>query len=237
MTAARVHRSSASRESLAREREDERRRLARELHDGPAQSLSAALFGVDLALASFERTPAVARVEMERARELLREALDELRALMAGLRPRILEERGLAAALEALAGATPLWGPAVVVTTDGLQPGERLPDELELALYRIAQEAVSNARRHSAAAQVTVILRQDAGKACLEIQDNGHGMPPQRLRPTAARGQGLPGMRERAALLGGELTIDSVPGAGTTVLVIFPLPVGGAGVGVREGEA
>lgn len=235
MTAARVHRSSATRESLAREREGERRRLARELHDGPAQSLSAALFGVDLALASFARTPAAAHDEMVRARELLREALDELRSLMAGLRPRILEERGLTAALEALAGATPLWGPAVVVTVSGLQPGDRLPDELELGLYRIAQEAVSNARRHSAAARVTVTLMHSAGNARLEIQDNGHGMPPQRLRPTVAQGQGLPGMRERAALLGGELSIESVPGAGTTVLVTVPLPVGGAGL--REGEA
>ncbi|MFN8664859.1 MAG: histidine kinase, partial [Thermomicrobiales bacterium] len=148
MTAARVHVRSPQRERLAREREDERRRLARDLHDGPAQSLSAALFGVDLALATLERAPDSAREEMLHARELLRDALNELRAMMFGLRPRLLEEKGLGPALEALAGMAPLWGPNVTVAIMG--QSMRLADDVELALYRIAQEAITNARKHSA---------------------------------------------------------------------------------------
>ena len=96
-------------------REVERRRLARELHDGPAQTLAAALFGVDLAVTALDRAPATAREELLAARALVRDALDDVRALMAGLRPRLLDERGLVVALKALAAMPPLWGTEVMV--------------------------------------------------------------------------------------------------------------------------
>jgi two-component system sensor histidine kinase DegS len=221
MTAARVHVRSPQRELLAREREDERRRLARDLHDGPAQSLSAALFGVDLALATLERAPESARDELLHAREMLRDALQELRAMMSGLRPRLLEEKGLGPALEAMAGMAPLWGPNVTVTVTG--ETVRLADDVELALYRIAQEAITNARKHSAAREILVILDIGADSAMLRVMDNGQGFPPRRIRPTSGHGEGLPGMRERAELLGGTLQIESAPGKGTQVLATLPL--------------
>src|SRR5215207_9824669 len=108
-------------------REDERRRLARNLHDGPAQTLAAALFGVDLAASALDRAPATARDELLAARALLRDALDDVRALMAGLRPRLLEERGLVVALNALAAMPPLWGTGVSIETHGIDTKERLP--------------------------------------------------------------------------------------------------------------
>lgn len=221
MTAARVHVRSPQRERLAREREDERRRLARELHDGPAQSLSAALFGVDLALATLERAPDSARDELLHARELLRDALNELRAMMFGLRPRLLEEKGLGPALEAMAGMAPLWGPNVTVAVTG--QAEPLADDVELALYRIAQEAIANARKHSAAREIRVTLEINAERVMLSVADDGQGFPPRRIRPTAGRGEGVPGMRERAELLGGALQIESEPGRGTRVLATLPL--------------
>lgn len=224
MKAARLARGPADEARLTDAREDERRKLARELHDGPAQSMAAALFGIDLAIASLGQGTAAARDELVHARALMREALDDLRALMIGLRPRLLEERGLVSALCAMAETPPLWGPEIIIEALGMEEGRRLPPDVELALYRIAQEAVSNARQHGGASRVQVELACRTGEAALEIVDDGRGFPPQRIRPEPGRGEGLPGMRERAALLGGTLTINSAPGAGTRVSVSVPLP-------------
>src|SRR5215218_6415041 len=131
-------------------REDERRRLARDLHDGPAQTLAAALFGVDLAVNALDRAPATARDELLAARALVRDALDDVRALMAGLRPRLLEQRGVVVALNGLASMPPLWGTEVSVETQGIGPGERLPADVELPLSRSARGGLSNGRRHGA---------------------------------------------------------------------------------------
>jgi two-component system sensor histidine kinase DegS len=233
MKAARLEREPSGRQELANAREEERRRLARDLHDGPAQAMAAALFGVDLAIAAIDRNPGGAREELLRSRALLRDALTDLRVLMFGLRPRLLEERGLVVALEALAGATPLWGPSMTIETRGIAAGERLPDEIELGLYRIAQEAVSNARRHSAATAVRLALERVKGRAVLVVADDGHGFVPRRIGPAVGAGEGIPGMRERTETLGGELSIESSPGAGTRVTVSVPLPE--IGVWTREG--
>lgn len=225
MNHAAFRRSSESSDGQARAREDERRRLARDLHDGPAQALAAALFGVDMAVQALDRAPAAARDELLAARALIRDALDDVRALMAGLRPRLLEERGLVAALHSLAAMPPLWGTEVTVETRGISVDHRLPPETELALFRIAQEAVSNARRHGAASRVTVSLTARPGTAELLVVDDGRGFSRSPDLPVVGRGEGLPGMRERVALLGGELSIESVPGAGTRISVSVPLPL------------
>src|SRR5215217_1230590 len=169
-----VHdRPSTTADSPPRAREEERRRLARELHDGPAQTLAAAMFGVDLAVSALDRAPAAARDELLTARALVRDALDDVRALMAGLRPRLLEQHGLVVALNALAAMPPLWGTEVSVETQGISTGERLPAEVELALLRIAQEAVSNARRHGVASGVRVSLAVKQRVAELLVVEDG----------------------------------------------------------------
>lgn len=206
-------------------REEERRRLARDLHDGPAQTLAAALFGVDLAVNALDRAPATARDELLAARALVREALDDLRALMAGLRPRLLEERGLVTALNGLAAMPPLWGTEVSVESQGIGPGERLPADVELAFFRIAQEAVSNARRHSGASRVRVSLAVRTGVAELLVVDDGRGFLWEPEFGWSSRGEGLPGMRERAELLGGTLRVESAPGTGTRIAVMLPFPL------------
>jgi signal transduction histidine kinase len=204
-------------------REDERRRLARDLHDGPAQTLAAALFGVDLAVSALDRAPATARDELLAARALVRDALDDVRAMMAGLRPRLLEQRGVVVALNGLASMPPLWGTEVIVETQGIGPGERLPADVELTLFRIAQEAVSNARRHGAASHVRVSLAIRPGLAELLVVDDGRGFLWKPEFGWSSMGEGLPGMRERAELLGGTLRVDSAPGAGTRIAVTLPL--------------
>src|SRR5689334_18904649 len=110
-------------------REDERRWLARELHDGPAQTLAAALFGVDLAIGALARSPAQASEELRAARTLVRDALDDVRALMAGLLPYQVEERGLETALRALIANLRLGGPEVTLETSGIAQGERFSPE------------------------------------------------------------------------------------------------------------
>jgi signal transduction histidine kinase len=206
------------------ERAEERRRLARELHDGPAQALAAALFGVDLAVAALERRPETARAELRHAREHVREALDDVRQLISGLRPRLLEERGLMVAMQALGGAPGLWGPVVSVETGGLTADDRLPPEIELALYRIAQEAVSNARSHGAASRVAVTIETRPGAVRLTIADDGRGFDRDQSVGAPGRGEGIAGMIERAEALGGRLQIASVPGEGTRIDVTLPLP-------------
>ncbi len=218
-------RPSATADSPPSAREEERRRLARDLHDGPAQTLAAALFGVDLAVRALDRAPATARDELLAARTMVRDALDDVRALMAGLRPRVLEERGLVAALNGLAAVPPLWGTEVSVETAGLGGGERLPADVELALFRIAQEAVSNARRHGVASRVRLSLAVRPGVAELLVFDDGRGFVWEPEFGWSSRGEGLPGMRERAELLGGTLRVESAPGAGTRIAVMLPLPL------------
>jgi signal transduction histidine kinase len=226
MKPAAYDRPSADADSPASAREDERRHLARDLHDGPAQTLAAALFEVDLAVSALDRAPATAREELLAARALLRDALDDVRALMAGLRPRLLEERGVVVALNEMAAMPPLWGTEVSVETQGIGPGERLPADVELALFRIAQEAVSNARRHGAANRVRVSLAVRPRVAELLVVDDGCGFLWEPEFGWSSRGDGLPGMRERAELLGGTLRVESAPGAGTRVAALLPLPLG-----------
>ena len=235
MNAGRIDRAQSPARGEAEVREDERRRLARELHDGLAQSLAGALFGVDLALSALGRTPAGARDELLAARGLVRDALDDVRALMAGLRPRQLEERGLVLALHGLAAMPPLWGTEVCVESQGMAERDRLPPEIELGLYRIAQEAVSNARRHGAASLVRVSLEVRPSLVELTIADDGRGWPGDASEPVVGRGEGLPGMRERARLLGGDVRVESAPGRGTRVVVTAPLAASDVDLG--EGRA
>jgi signal transduction histidine kinase len=218
-------RPPATADSPPSAREEERRRLARDLHDGPAQTLAAALFGVDLAVSALDRAPATARDELLAARAMVRDALDDVRALMAGLRPRLLEEHGLVAALNGLAAMPPLWGTEVSIETESIGGGERLPADVELALFRIAQEAVSNARRHGVASRVRVSLAVRPGVAELLVVDDGRGFLWEPEFSWSSRGEGLPGMRERAELLGGALRVESAPGAGTRIAATLPVPV------------
>jgi PAS domain S-box-containing protein len=205
--------------------EAERGHISRELHDGVCQALSALLVGLQNVQAA--ATLDEARLRAGELRRLAADSAAEARRLARGLRPSVLDDFGLGVALEQLAADhTRAGGPAVAVEAPALAV-IRLPLKVETALYRIAQEAVGNAVRHAAAraVRVCVRVRRSPDRAEMTIRDDGRGFDPDGLprRPGPTAGLGLTGMRERARLLGGAVTVSSRPGEGTTVAVRIPL--------------
>jgi PAS domain S-box-containing protein len=193
---------------------EERAHLARELHD----SVTQALFSMTLVSRSvemlLEKDPAGAREQLGQLRELQREALAEMRALIFELRPGNLEQDGLVRALKTHASALQgRLGLPIVVESD---LADRLPLPAEEVLYRIAQEALHNVVKHAAARRIRVDVRHDAGGVRLRVEDDGKGFDPERVPDGHL---GLAGMRARADRIGAEFSCASRPGEGTTVEV------------------
>jgi two-component system sensor histidine kinase UhpB len=201
--------------------EEERKRIARELHDDTAQRLATLILRVRQ-LASESNDPARMRL-FEEVRAEIVEAADEVKRMARGLRPPEIEELGLALAIQAHVRTLRESG-ALRVYAD-IQPiGQVLSPTAKLALYRIVQEALSNVRRHSGAPSATVRLRREDGHVVAEVSDRGQGFP---LATTVdgQQGLGLVGMQERATMIGGRLTFESVPGEGTRVRVSVPVDI------------
>jgi signal transduction histidine kinase len=198
----------------------ERNRLALELHDAVTQKLFSLNLAAESAATLLARDAEAARPQLERVRALSREALDELRSLILGLRPADLEHDGLEGALrKEVAMVSRVHGIEVKLSARSV-PGPDAPRDAQV--LRIANEAVHNAVRHAAASHVTVELRGDGDMLlALEVSDDGHGFDPgdPELR---SRHLGLTSMEERAAELGGRLAISSAPGGGTTVRLELP---------------
>lgn len=196
--------------------EDERRRLALELHDETGQALTSILLGLKAIGA------AKTREEAERAeadvRSLVVQALQDVRALAVELRPSALDDFGLAAAVERLA-QTFQERSGIETTTQAALEG-RLPPEVETVLYRVVQEALSNVVKHAGADHVSIVIGQRDGRVAATIDDDGHGFEESGVREDAL---GLLGMRERLALVGGTLRIESSPEAGTTIAAQVPV--------------
>jgi signal transduction histidine kinase len=199
---------------------DERNRLARELHDAMTQALFGLRLTLETAASKLVTDPHQAAAELAQARELVDALFGELRSLIFELRPPALDHDGLAATirkhLEVVGRAN---GLAVEVTG----PDEaRLPPETERELFRITQEAVTNVVRHASASSLAVTLDVDDGRASLVVRDDGVGFDPTQ-RGVRSRRLGLTSMRERAHARGGVATVESSPGAGTTVRVEVPV--------------
>jgi signal transduction histidine kinase/ligand-binding sensor domain-containing protein len=197
----------------------ERNRLARELHDSATQSLYAVTLYADAAtqlLSSGEIEPAAEN--LLKLRGTAKEALGEMRMLIFELRPPILAEQGLAAALRARLDA--VEGRAGLKTELHVEGESRLPSHVEEGLYRIAVEALNNALRHAQARCISVSLGFDPYAARLQVADDGIGFDPAAVR--MAGGLGLRGMAERAEEMGGTWRVDSSPGTGTRVTITVP---------------
>ena len=216
-----VHRQLLQRVITAQE--DERRRVAMELHDGVIQNLVSAAFRLQLCSARLESDPEEARRALLESREIIDAGIAEMRRIISGLRPSILDDLGLSAALQKyimrLQEETP-FDIHIELEETGIPP---LTTEAETALFRIAQEALNNVVRHSRCRRARVTIGVEDGELFLRVEDDGVGFEPPGAQRRTARSYGLVGMRERAESLGGTMAVESAPGEGTSVEVRFPL--------------
>jgi signal transduction histidine kinase/ligand-binding sensor domain-containing protein len=202
---------------------EERARLAREIHDTLAQGFVGISSQLDAVALSMPAEDSAARRYLEMARRMARHSLTEARRSVMDLRASVLENQDFAAALSA---GTRLWtaGVPVDVQVDVTGPQEKLPEDMEQHLLRIAQEAVTNVVKHAGARTILIKLHREARKLYLRIVDDGHGFEQGDAFSARVGHFGLIGMRERAQRLGGELRLASHPGEGTEVEVTVPLP-------------
>lgn len=206
--------------------EEERTRLARELHDEIGQMLTAVQLGLDRVARVLPAEDGAAQERLSQVRALTEQTLADVRAVITALRPGVLDQLGLVPALNWVAEHT-LRPLGVAVTFDSHGLSGRLPDEIEILLFRIAQEAMSNVAHHSQADHLTVRLEKSNGQVSLTLADNGVGFDWEEVTTTSdeRRGLGLMGMQERALLAGGQLAVESAPGHGTTVQVVVPVEI------------
>jgi two-component system, NarL family, sensor histidine kinase UhpB len=207
----RAEQTSSNAKALAAQ-EAERHRIAQELHDEVGQHLTVVLLGLKQVE---QRAPADIAAELALLREATRDGLDDVRRVARQLRPGVLEDLGLTSALASLTNDFAEHSGASVrrVVAPGLPT---LSGEAELVLYRVAQEALTNAARHARAGSVTLSLTRVGDRVVLEVADDGHGFD------TGREGAGLRGMRERASLVAGALSVSSSP-RGTTVRLAVPV--------------
>ncbi len=200
-------------------REGERRRLAREIHDGPAQTLANVLFAVEMAEQVSTRHPEQVPDELRRARKQIKDGLAEIRRFMFELRPAALRDLGLIRSLtHYVQEYNECFQIDVGFSAEGPLPS--LSEEQELTIFRITQEALQNVRKHSGAARASVTLRSAAARVELTVSDDGAGFEPDKVVARSSTGAGLPGMRERAKLIGATLAIRSRPTTGTHVELV-----------------
>jgi two-component system, NarL family, sensor histidine kinase UhpB len=210
------HERAASSRRVLSAQEEERRRIAQELHDEVGQTLTAVLLGLKRVA---DQAPESVRQDLREVQETTRDSLDEIRRIARRLRPGVLEELGLVSALKAISTEVSAHtGLAVQRRIAGDLP--ELAHDTELVVYRVAQEAITNAVRHAGARQLNLTLARRGDGVELRIADDGCGLH------RAPEGAGIRGMRERALLIGAELTVGAGALGGTEVCLTVPDPNG-----------
>jgi len=202
--------------------ENERARLAQEVHDGPAQALSNAIFQVEYIERLLERDPRLALTELTFLRQLLRSELGDIRSFISQLRPRSLDQLGLDGSIrELVEHVTALTG--LPIRLELQAPGDRLTDAEQTVVLRLVQEALQNVRKHASAQQASVSSRPEGGDWILEVRDDGRGFDVDTVAVRGRRNFGLQFMRERAELIGARFDVRSRPDGGTVVWLAIPV--------------
>lgn len=204
--------------------EEERKSIARSLHDDTGQALTMLIISLDQLEAHLPAQHGDLIHDVQAARQLAANALAELRRIVFGLRPAILDDLGLVPAIRWYARSN-LEAAGIHFEVHAPEPMPELPPQVSITLFRISQEAVNNILRHAAARSVHIRISMQARSICLDIKDDGRGFDMQAASDEALHSHhlGLLGLRERAELLGGEILLDSTPGRGTCLQVCLPL--------------
>lgn len=211
-------------ERVVAAQEEERKRLARELHDQTGQTLAGLAMGLHSVKSIMQSSPGMAGQRLQELESMSATAVDDLRELIADLRPAQLDDLGLVPALRDMANHVARRS-GMQVEINASEARRRLRAQVETILYRLAQEALNNAARHSHAKNVTITLEFSAEDVMLDIRDDGIGFVPEAVIKTQSprRAWGLLGMQERVTLVGGTLKIESAPGKGTRLVAHIPL--------------
>jgi len=204
-----------SRERLVNAREEERRRLRRDLHDGLGSSLASMTLHINEAVSHHRNDPERSRHALDLVQKQMRESIDDIRRLVYSLRPPALDEFGLAFALQEL--SMQVQSSSLQISLEGADRKLSLSAASEVAIYRIVQEALTNVTRHANASKCHIRLTEENDRLHIRISDNGRGLPAH-VKP----GIGMRSIRERAEELGGVFELESVPGKGTKIHVILP---------------
>lgn len=204
--------------------EEERKRIARDIHDGPAQSLANVVLRLEICEKLLDENPQKGKVELENLKKLVKDSLKGMRQLIFDLRPMTLDDLGLIPAIKRFLKD---FESHFQISTNLLISGEekRLNQKTETGLFRIIQEALNNVAKHSQARKVRVTIAINQRYVIINITDDGKGFEVDKVlsRECSSESLGLPGMRERAELLGGKLTVKSSPGKGASITVNVPL--------------
>lgn len=203
--------------------EEERKRIARGLHDDTCQALSTLIINLGRLEASLPAELPDVHRRLQAVCQLATRTLDDLRKVVYGLRPTMLDDLGLAPAIRWYARSS-LEEAGIQVKFDALDETTRLPPQVETALFRVAQEAINNVVHHANAKLVILCLFRDDGHLCLRVEDDGRGFDITQINSQALglRRLGLLGIQERAELIGGDVTVDSAPGRGTRLQMRVP---------------
>jgi two-component system sensor histidine kinase DegS len=205
--------------------EEERRRVAREIHDGPAQSMANVVLRTEVCEKLIDIDQVAVRKELSELREMVKKSLQDVRRIIFDLRPMVLDDLGL---MPAITRYVETLKERYAINIEMLYTGKqtRLDSIIEVAIYRVIQEALQNIIKHSEAKNVKIIFEIEPQSFTVKINDDGKGFNPQELMDNPKKDSyGLMGMKERLEVLGGQLYINSTIGEGTEIIAIIPLDI------------